>query len=196
MIVHMRKVVNCGILPTFVIFLSIVFTSCNKDEDVLYFTGSSLVEKWDVRKYFPTYMTYNVGLSGSGVAYLESQRDMFRGENVVIISGGNDVLSIDDLDAYVNRYVTAIHNLQAKRIYLFAIFPRLAFETKKKKKVRALNEKIKVSVDEMMHNVFYIDMFNRFIINGKLNENLFYDGTHLNSWGYDLVSEELKKILP
>lgn len=182
----------CLLIASLVIILC---ASCAKDEEELYFTGSSLVEKWDVRKYFPTRITYNLGLSGSGIAYLESQKGTFQGKTVVVISGGNDVLFIKDLDEYADRYVRALHDLQATQIYLFAIFPRLAFETDGYEKVRRLNALIKNRISKPMAGVVYIDLFDCMLKDGRLNENFFYDGVHLNSWGYDLISEKLNEVL-
>lgn len=178
-------------------FVIAVFSvSCAEEEEVLYFTGSSLVEKWDVRKYFPTRITYNMGLSGSGIAYIETQGSMFQDEAVVVITGGNDIASINDLDEYVDRYLQTLRNMQAKRIYLFSILPRLAFEEDNYEKVRALNAKIRRQVQGQVDGIVYIDLFERLLKDGKLNENLFYDGVHLNSWGYDLISGELNRVLP
>lgn len=188
-----QRLIGICVASFVIVFFSV---SCAEEEEALYFTGSSLVEKWDVRKYFPTRMTYNMGLSGSGIAYIESQGSMFRDEAVVVITGGNDLPSINDLDEYANRYLQALHNMQAKRIYLFAILPRLVFEEDNYEKVRAVNAKIKGLIHGQTDDILYIDLFDRMLEDGKLNEELFYDGVHLNSWGYDLISEELNRVLP
>lgn len=175
------------------LFTSFVFLfSCDKaDDNPLYFTGSSLVEKWDVRKYFPTRITYNKGLSGSGLFYIESQGLIFEGEEVVIISGGNDVGGITDLQVYADHYVEVLQKMEAKRVYLFAILPRLAFEQDGYAKVRKLNSMIAQRIASLPE-VTYIDLFDKLIEDGQLDEQYFYDGTHLNSWGYDLISDVLK----
>lgn len=121
---------------------------------------------------------------------------MFQDEAVVVITGGNDIASINDLDEYVDRYLQTLRNMQAKRIYLFSILPRLAFEEDNYEKVRALNAKIRRQVQGQVDGIVYIDLFERLLKDGKLNENLFYDGVHLNSWGYDLISGELNRVLP
>jgi len=137
-----------------------------------------------------------MGLSGSGIDYIESQGSMFRDEAVVVITGGNDLPSINDLDEYADRYLQALHNMRAKRIYLFAILPRMVFEEDNYEKVRAVNAKIKGLIHGQTDGIIYIDLFDRMMEDGKLNEDLFYDGVHLNSWGYDLISEELNRVLP
>lgn len=191
-IVAIRRNINLFIISFVIVSLS---ASCTEEEETLYFTGSSLVEKWDVRKYFPTRLTYNMGLSGSGIEYIESQGSMFRGETVVVISGGNDLVSVNDLDEYADRYLQVFRNMQAKRIYLFAILPRLAFEDDGYKKVRMLNAKIKGRINRQTDGIVYIDIFDHMLKDERLNENMFYDGTHLNNWGYDFISEELNKML-
>lgn len=186
----------CHLIGLLILFsTTFLYVSCTKPEEELYFTGSSMIEKWDVRKYFPTQITYNCGLSGSGIAYLESQKGMFQNVTVVVISGGNDVSSIDNLDEYADRYVQVLNDLGANHIYLFAILPRLAFEADGYGKVRSLNAKIKDRIGKQPVEVTYIDLFDRMLKDGKLNENYFYDGVHLNSWGYDLISGELNKVL-
>ena len=186
---------SIGVLLLAVI-LPLAFSACSSDTDeAVFFTGSSLVEKWDVRRFFPTKVTYNAGLSGAGIDYVESQGKQFKGENVVLIIGGNDVVSVDDTEAYVERYLRMLQNMEAKRIYLYTILPRLAFESDGYEKVRLLNKKIREGVTERLDNVVYIDVFDLFLEGGRLNEQYFYDGTHLNEWGYALISGELKKVL-
>lgn len=186
---------SIGVLLLAVI-LPLAFSACSSDTDeAVFFTGSSLVEKWDVRRFFPTKVTYNAGLSGAGIDYVESQGKQFKGENVVLIIGGNDVVSVNDTEAYVERYLRMLQNMEAKRIYLYSILPRLAFESDGYEKVRLLNKKIREGVTERLDNVVYIDVFDLFLEGGRLNEQYFYDGTHLNEWGYALISGELKKVL-
>ncbi len=52
------------------------------------FTGSSLVEKWDVRRFFPTKVTYNAGLSGAGIDYVESQGKAVQGRKCCVDNRG------------------------------------------------------------------------------------------------------------
>lgn len=188
-----QRQIGIWVVSFVLVFFSV---SCTEEEETLYFTGSSLAEKWDVRKYFPTRITYNMGLSGSGIAYIESQGSMFRDEAVVVITGGNDIASINDLDEYADRYLQTLRDMQAKRIYLFSILPRLVFEKDNFEKVRSVNAKIKGLIHGQADGIIYIDLFDCMLKDGKLNENLFYDGVHLNSWGYGLISEELNKVLP
>ena len=160
---------SIGVLLLAVI-LPLAFSACSSDTDeAVFFTGSSLVEKWDVRRFFPTKVTYNAGLSGAGIDYVESQGKQFKGENVVLIIGGNDVVSVDDTEAYVERYLRMLQNMEAKRIYLYSILPRLAFESDGYEKVRLLNKKIREGVTERLDNVVYIDVFDLFLEGGRLN---------------------------
>lgn len=186
-----RKIFFLCLLP----ILSFSCSNGNNDRP-LYFIGSSLVKHWDVRRYFPNRMTYNIGLSGSGIDYIELQNDRFKNEDVVIISGGNDIHSIIDVDSYAKHYVEVLQNMNANHIYLFAIFPRTAFEVDQYKKVRTLNKKIKEYIDGIgLTYITYLDLFEQLLINGRLNENLFYDGIHLNSQGYDFISKALNDVL-
>ena len=56
--------------------------SCDKDEDAsVTFIGDSLIEKWDVRFYFPTMIVRNDGVGGSGIDYIHSKAGTLKKAN-------------------------------------------------------------------------------------------------------------------
>lgn len=171
----------------------IILTSCSKEDlnQELFFLGDSHIERWDLQKYFPTYITVNKGVSGSGINRLNSMNGLFKGKIIIIIVGINDLSYITNENEYISYYVNTIKALDADRIFLFSIFPTRTYDNDK---ILRLNNKIKLAINPYT-SIQYIDVFHELIKNNKLNIQYTHDGLHLNSWGYDIISNKLKEIL-
>lgn len=171
------------------------FEACSENDDIeLYFTGDSLVEGWDLQRDFPMWITHNKGIGGSKIDYIEDQKGSYSGKNVVVITGTNDLdcsseKAIEDL--FVERYITALKDLGANKIYLFSVFPRRDKDLNAE--IKAFNEKICKAI--IGTNIIYIDVFDRLCENGNLSFQYSYDGLHLNEYGYYVISSILKEYL-
>lgn len=175
--------------------LSLFITSCSKNEgDKLYFIGDSIVARWDVTRFFPSYMVFNDGVSGEGIGYIEKLAHSYVNQTVIVEIGTNDVRNMTDVKAYSERYVRAIQNIDAKTIYLYSILPRsyCTDDEYVNEKIKLLNQEIKEKVAET--NIIYVDVYDKFYNQG-MNPQYSYDGLHLNESGYEILSEELKKVL-
>ena len=180
--------------------LSVLFiVSCSTEDDCrLTFVGDSIVARWDLEEYFPTYMTENDGISGAGIGKIKELAHMYLGKDIVVLIGTNDVAGISDetLDVYSKDYITSIVELDAKKIYLFSILPRDF-----KSDIDGINErisKLNALIAERAGNyaaITYINMFEEFYKDGTLNIELSYDGLHLSPYGYEKLSNSLKKYL-
>lgn len=171
--------------------------SFDNEERTIAFVGDSLVEKWDTQEFFPSRKIVNYGKSGSGISYVEGFKDRFVGDDVVVIIGTNDIKGIENSheSEYVTRYVSAIRQIYAERVYLFSIFPR-SFKTDPdiiNDKIIHINSLIKKQIAPT--DIRYIDVFSDLSKDGSIDMQYSYDGLHLNSYGYELICSRLKAVL-
>lgn len=173
-----------------------VACSFDYEEQGLAFIGDSLVARWDLQEYFPSYKTENYGVSGSGIAHIEDYRGYFAGKDVAVIIGTNDLKRIkSNEDEYAARYVNAILQLGAENVFLYSIFPR-SFKSDSdsiNNKIARINNLIKKRIDSA--NVHYIDVFNDLLKGDSIDMQYSYDGLHLSTYGYELISSRLKELL-
>lgn len=183
-------------LFVFVLLLLIEACSFDDDEQNLAFIGDSLVARWDLQEYFPSRHTENFGVSGSGIAHIEDYKGYFAESDVVVIIGTNDLSHIkSDEDQYADRYVDAVLQLGADKIYLFSIFPR-SFENDPDSinyKVSRINNLIKKRINST--SIRYIDVFDELSKGDSIDMQYSYDGLHLSTYGYELISSRLKELL-
>lgn len=190
----------CQVKLQVVLSLIICFYACdsiNSSTDI-YFIGDSLVARWDIEYFFPGYVVHNMGLSGSGVKWIKQNEGQLSKRTVVVLTGTNDLKKLDrnNLEEYACQYVEAIKGLGAKRLVLFSILPRndgndisdinqLIFELN-----QLINSKLQKD-----KTIVYSNVFSVFIRDSSLDMNLSYDGVHLNQYGYEVLTGEVKKLL-
>ena len=180
-----------------ILFMS-VMSGCSFDneEENLAFIGDSIVARWDLQEYFPSYKTENYGVSGSGIAHIEDFQGYFAGKDVVVLIGTNDLRRLkSDESEYAARYVDAVLQLGAENTFLFSIFPR-SFKNDPDSinyKIARVNNQIKSKIDST--NVHYIDVFDDLLKGDSINMQYSYDGLHLSTYGYELISSRLKELL-
>lgn len=187
-------------LRVFILLIAVfVFSGCSdKDENWLSFVGDSQIARWDLQVYFPSKLTENMGVSGSGIEYLKSLANSMTGKSAVILSGTNDLYKLkseSDIDSYAYEFITAVSALNAEKIYIYSILPR-HFNNENKnvnKKIADLNLHIKEEAEK--HNIVYIDVFSKLLKDDAINMQYSYDGLHLNNYGYEIISYELKRYL-
>ena len=184
-----------------VIIICTFTTSCSSDEEndpTLTFIGDSEVARWDVKYFFPSYLTENKGISGAGITEIEKMSNSAENNYAVIILGTNNIhsLTMDDLPTYSDRYITAMKNLKGTRTYIFSIFPR-SFESDEPGMntiIKALNAIIKEKC-QSIPNFYYLDVYKDLEKGDGINPEYSYDGLHLSKQGYELISWKLKKEL-
>lgn len=184
----------------YIIFLLILSSCSTLDVQELYFLGSSSIERWDVQFYFPNYITYNKGKSGAKIDYIEEFAGKFRGKNVVIYIGTNDInyQIRNHVDELTDRFINAYNGLEAERIYLYSLFPNNNIENNQVEQndlVDEVNDSIRNKVSRKCPQIIYLDVHDRLTYNGKLNMQYSYDGLHLNNEGYEIISQYLMNEL-
>ncbi len=191
-----RKVVQFLLSAVVVLALA----GCDRRvEGPLHFVGDSLVAGWDVADCFPSHLVYNHGISGSRIDYVESLAGKFEGCEVVVMIGTNDSFLFTDSrerEEYIGRYLDAILGLGAERIWLYSLLPRQRPDDRKdiNEDIMAFNSAVKERAMDIP-SISYIDVYERFLLHGKLNPQLYADNLHLSRIGYEVLSVALKRSL-
>ena len=92
-------------------------------------------------------------------------------------------------------YVKAVGAISSRGTYLFCIFPRNDFMdgTAVNCFIALLNGKIREKIKEET-NVVYLDVFDKLLLNDKLNPDLTIDDLHLNGAGYRILVYTLRDL--
>lgn len=171
--------------------------SCaSSEKPVFAFIGNSHIAFWPLEVYFPKWECLNFGVPGEGIDYIESFDKNVSDSNAVVQFGTNDIyrLTYDTMEAYADRYVKAVKAIPARRTFLYCIFPRNDYpggSTAVNKFIAALNDKIRSRVTGS--DIVYLDVFDRLLLDGRLNPYFTIDDVHLNSGGYRILTNALKE---
>ena len=160
------------------------------------FIGNSHMAFWALNIYFPHWECLNYGVPGEGLAYVEAFDKDTSDCYAVVQFGTNDIyeLNEDNMDAYVDRYAKAVCAIRSLKTYLFCIFPRNDYDdysTAVNRFIRVLNQKICEKLEGV--GVIYMDVFDKLLLDGRLNPDLTIDDVHLNGKGYSILTEALKQ---
>lgn len=162
------------------------------------FIGDSIIARWDIDEYFPTWQLYNYGVSGAGIDYIEGNAGRFVGKQVVVVIGTNDInyMAPNRIEKYTERYMTAIKGLGASRVFLYSLHPRNFSSDRSdvNTDVANFNDHIRAKVSEVP-SIVYIDVYSDFLYEGEPNPRLYYDRLHLNPYGYEILVSALNKAL-
>ena len=162
------------------------------------FVGNSHMAFWALDIYFPQWECLNYGAPGEGLAYVESFTVDTSDCQVIIQFGSNDIdrLNDENVDDYVERYVKAVLSVASLKTYLFCIFPRNDYDdysTAVNQFIRMLNRKIYEKLQGT--DIIYLDVFDRLLLDGRLNPDLTIDDLHLNGKGYSILAETVKQTV-
>lgn len=162
------------------------------------FIGDSIIARWDIDEYFPTWQVYNYGVSGAGIDYIEGNAGRFVGKQVVVVIGTNDInyMAPNRIEKYTERYMTAIKGLGASRVFLYSLHPRNFSSDRSdvNKDVVAFNDLIRARVTEEP-SIVYLNVYCDFLYEGEPNPHLYYDRLHLSPYGYEILVSALNKAL-
>lgn len=185
-----------------VLIIAAVLQSCDDNSiSQLYMIGDSIIARWDADESLNMAVTHNLGVSGSGIAYVEQLAGTQKEHDVVMICGTNDLgavyLGETTAAEYAIRYINAIENLDAHKVYLFSILPRdFNNQPDYNGTIRAMNEAIQERItNNNSSNIVYLDVFDRFMDGDHIDYELYSDGLHLSPQGYEILSSELRKHL-
>ena len=174
-------------------------------ENQIVFFGDSILEFYDVKKYFPDDTIYNCGIAGATSGELLWIIDeavlKFKPSKVFIHVGtndlGNTVMHSPREIAQNIQMITKIiqKNLPECEIYVLSPLPCIEekqdyYHTKGIRCNHFLKD-IYALFDEYLENVHLINVYDDFVDNDKL----YKDGLHPNDDGYDLLTKSIRKYL-
>ena len=183
---------------------------CRKGQTVL--LGDSITEGYNHTEMFKDYTAntgtevYNRGISGDTsdrlLERLEKTVLNIKPKNIVLLIGTNDLGVGADID-FISRNVENIITASKKRckninIILEAVYPindKINKQGRRKNKdIAALNERYKAIADEQ--NITFLDLTKQLSDDsGRLNGKYTYDGLHVNSFAYELITRAVLPLL-
>lgn len=188
-----------------------MIVSCHKEPldryKHLYFFGDSHINRWNTDFYFPLKQTSNLGISGFTVEetfskVLEKRIEDIEDNSIVIITGINNLLSNPfsaEVDAILESYDKIIDYCDQKDITLYICSIFSIAESVSSTNVNQLVRKTNVSLEQkclIRDNCIFIGV-DDILQNSDQNLSNSYtlDGIHLNNYGYEILSSELRERL-
>ena len=200
MIRCMRIKMLCMMLP-----LMVGLGACSNDESTeLCFVGDSLVAGWDTYSAFPTRIVRNDGVGGAHLEDLLTWNLDYRGKDVVMLVGTNNMGSaiLNDntrpqfIADFVEEYRHTIETWAPRRVFVISILPR-NFKNDNERLYSCIQE-LNLALSQMVESLDYgtfVDVYDYFLYEGKLNMDYSLDGLHLNDLGYNILNVRLAKEL-
>lgn len=185
----------------FLCIMAAMLTACSSDqsESVCFFIGDSIVEGWDVDARLPELNSVNLGVSGSGIAYIESKTGQIADGDAVVLTGTNDLqhLTPDSVPGYCRRYVEAVAALGSRHIYLITILPRNLTTGIRDcdNLIITVNNLIDQEISHrQLDHITRIDAYSAMVTpDCRLHSSLTADGLHLTAQGYTILTAMLRK---
>ena len=179
--------------------------ACSEEkEGELCFVGDSLVAGWDVKDAFPTWIVRNDGVSGAKLEEIATWNLNYQDKNVVMLIGTNNLVGKLFNDAtrqefitdFVDEYKRTIEGLAPRRVFVISILPRNREIDNPHINgyIKELNFALSQMVETLNYGVF-LDVYDDFAYEDKMNMNYSLDGLHLNDLGYNILNVRLSKEL-
>lgn len=192
----LRNRLSCWIV-SLCIYAVLSLVSCtDTDEECFAFIGDSLVANWDTEYYFPMFCTENDGKDGATITDISNSSFFKENKTVILLVGTNDLGVIGEnmdekVDSLVQRYISMVGSIIANRIIAISILPRSDMDNATIKRINGLLQKEL----NKFSSIYFLDVFDDFMENDTLNPEYTSDKLHLNEKGYELLSQELKKVI-
>ncbi len=156
------------------------------------FLGDSITEKYDVNKYYPEYKVANRGISGDTTSMMIYRLDisavLLEPKVISLLIGTNN------LDTCMDHYETILscfsEQIPDTKVAVISILPRRG--DSECQKIKENNIEIKSLAEK--YGYTYVDLYDKFTKDNKVNESLFKDGLHPNEKGYQLLTDNLKPV--
>lgn len=161
------------------------------------FVGDSITDGYNLKYFYPEYITANRGISADTSFGLEDRIKVFvydiKPKVVVLLIGINNITNC--LDNYENVVKGIKDNLPNSKVILQSIYPLNGELADRNKHVINVNKEIKNYA--MKYNYIYADVHSHLVdlASGELKENYTDDGIHPNLEGYKAITGVLKPII-
>lgn len=169
------------------------------------FFGDSILEFYDIQKYFPDELIYNCGIAGATsdelMWIIDEAVIKFKPSKVLIHVGtndlGNTVMHSPREIAHRIQTITSIIQKNLPQCDIYVLSPLPCIEEKqdyhhtKGIRCNAFLKEICSLFNEYLENVYLINVYDDFIN----HDELYSDGLHLNHQGYEVLTKSIRKYL-
>ena len=183
------------------------------DENIVFY-GDSIIEQYDVDKFYPDRNVINSGVSGNDtedlVEGLEDRVYKYNPSKVFILIGTNDIIHDVETEEMVSNLRRIIDGIQKNRkyadIYVMSIFPINKDDEESKINLDMVNSKRKNSLIKDINREYkrlcgeekitYINVYDKLLDDdGNLDIDYTKEGLHLIDDGYEVVTKCVEKYL-
>ncbi len=161
------------------------------------FLGDSLTDGYDLKKYYPQFVTANRGIGGETTFGLEKRMTLsayeLKPKLVVMLIGGNNLDTM--FDNYENLIAGLTENLPDTKVVLLSLTAMGADWAYKNPLAAYNNVKIKLLAEE--YGYVYIDLYSLLLDTDTNEIKAIYtnDGVHLTHEGYTVLTQALTPVL-
>ncbi len=172
--------------------------STKSDSQEIVFIGTSLTQGFLLRNTFDNNHLKNMGFGGlENEAILQVLKKVIirKPPKIFLEAGINDLRHGRDMDKAYNSFVqmcTITRRLSpATKLYVQSVLPTLTPSLNLK--IKAYNSRVAAYC--LSNHLTYIDMYNSFLVDDKLNAMATTEGIHLTPYGYHLWKKQLEKYI-
>ena len=182
-------------------------------DDNYIFLGDSITEFYDLNKYYEDMPVIKSGFAGYTTADILKKLDklvyQYNPSKVFILIGTNDLgkeISNDTIVSNIKKIISGIkENRPYTKIYLQSIYPvndsgvdevnnYTGDGNRNNEEIIKINNSLKELAKD--NDIVYIDIYSKLVDdNNLLDIKYTYDGLHISSEGYELITNVLKEYL-
>lgn len=157
------------------------------------FIGDSLTDGYDLKKYYPQYITANRGISGDTTVGLEERLQVslydLKPKVVVMLIGANNMDSM--LQNYERILVSIRDNLPDTRLIVLSL-TSMSGEWGKKNQLAAYNN-VQLKLLAEKYSLEFVDLYSALLNpeDGEIFDEYTTDGGHLTPLGYEVLTREI-----
>lgn len=161
------------------------------------FLGDSLTDGYDLKKYYPQYVTANRGIGGETTIGLEERLKIsvydLKPKVAVMLIGANNMDTM--FENYENLLIGLRDNLPDTEIVLLSL-TAMGDEWGKKNQLAAYNN-VKIKILAEKYGFEFIDLYTPLLdgTTGEVYEGYTVDGGHFTPKGYRIVTEQITPVL-
>ena len=168
------------------------------DSGDIVFVGDSHIERFLLNDYFPCHHVRNRGIGSNTTDQVIARLpDILQRHpsKVFVLVGINDLAMRRPVDSTFNNLVriTKMVKSSSATPVVILLFPSRGKDADLNDEALLLNNKLSSFCKE--NEITVIDIFNQLERGGQLNNELTSDDTHLNSKGYGILKDSIKKYL-
>lgn len=161
------------------------------------FLGDSLTDGYDLKKYYPEYVTANRGIGGETTVGLEQRLQIsvydLQPKVAVMLIGANNMDTM--FDNYESILVGLKENMPNTKIVLLSL-TAMGQEWGKKNELACFNN-VKIRLLAQKYDYAFVDLFTPLfdVTIGEVYDGYTVDGGHFTALGYEKVTEQIKPVL-